>query len=192
MSTAESQPPSEPRLPIIVMGVSGSGKTTVGKALARASGLPFFDGDDLHTPQARAKMAAGVALDDADRWPWLERIGACLADAAAHPAGVIIACSALRRIYRDRLRASAGPMLRFVYLEGGEALMRQRVARRKGHYMPASLVESQFAALEPPAGEGGVVTMAADAELSQAIPRILSKIRTAKSKTHSQILRDNH
>ena len=176
MSTAASQPQSSARLLVVVMGVSGSGKTTVGKALAASAGLRFIDGDDLHSDAARAKMAAGFALDDSDRAPWLDRIGARLADASADPAGLIVACSALRRAYRDRLRAAA-PGLQFLFLDGDMALMQQRVGRRAGHFMPASLVDSQFAALEPPLGEKGVTNLAADAELSAALPELLDQLR---------------
>jgi gluconokinase len=157
------------RFAVVVMGVSGSGKTTAGIALAKRRGVPFLDGDDLHTPEARAKMTAGIALDDADRAPWLDRIGRTLADAEGYPQGVVIACSALKHAYRDRLRAIVGASLRFLFLKGDKALMRSRVAGRKGHYMPASLVDSQFAALESPEGEGDVVTIAADADLAQTL-----------------------
>jgi gluconokinase len=176
MSTAASRPRSEPRFAVIVMGVAGCGKTTFGGALAKAEGLPFFDGDEFHSPEARAKMSAGVALGDSDRAPWLERIGASLADARARPEGAVMACSALRRAYRDRLRALVGPDLRFIFLEGDKALMLRRVAERRGHYMPASLIDSQFAALEPPAGEDDVVTLAADASLAQALPEALRRL----------------
>jgi gluconokinase len=176
MSTAASRHPSERRFTLIVMGVSGSGKTTFGLALAEAKSVPFFDGDDLHTPAARAKMTAGIALNDADRAPWLDRIGAELADTAAHPRGAIVACSALRRAYRDRLRAAVGRDLRFVFLDGDKELMRRRVADRRGHYMPASLIDSQFAALEPPSGEDDVATIAADASLAVALPEALRKL----------------
>ena len=161
------------------MGVSGSGKTYVGTAIARALNIPFFDGDDLHSPEARAKMTAGVALNDEDRAPWLDRIGALLADAAAHPEGVVVACSALRRVYRDRLRAAAGPGLRFLFLKGDKDLMRARVAGRKNHYMPASLVDSQFAALESPEGEGDVVTIPADADLAQTLGATIGRLASA-------------
>lgn len=164
------------RLPLVVMGVSGAGKTFVGEAIARATGLPFFDGDDLHSPEARAKMTAGIALNDADRAPWLGRIGALLADAAAHPDGAIVACSALRRAYRDRLRAAAGPSLRFLFLKGDKALMRARVAGRKNHYMPASLIDSQFATLESPEGEPDVVTAPADMDLPRDLHATIARI----------------
>ncbi len=163
------------RAAIVVMGVAGSGKTTVGKRLAKRLGAEFIDGDDLHTAAARAKMGAGHALDDADRWPWLDRIAAALADPAA-PRGKVVACSALKRAYRDRLRAGVGTTLRFVYLEADPDLMRARVAGRRGHYMPASLVDSQFAALEPPIGEADVVTLAADADLDVAIPQLAGEL----------------
>jgi gluconokinase len=173
MSMAASRPQSDKRLALIAMGVSGSGKTTFGKALAQALGLPFYDGDDFHVPEARAKMAAGIPLTDSDRAPWLDRIGAALADFSAHPRGAIIACSALRLIYRDRLRAAVGPDLRFLFLDGDKALMRKRVAERRGHYMPASLIDSQFATLERPDGEAGVVTLAADAGVEDLVSEAL-------------------
>jgi gluconokinase len=163
------------RVAIVVMGVSGAGKTTVGKRLAERLGVEFIDGDDLHSAAARAKMAAGRALDDADRWPWLDRIAATLADPAA-PRGRVVACSALRRAYRDRLRAGVGTGLRFVYLEADPDLMRTRVAGRRGHYMPASLVDSQFATLEAPVGEPDVVTIGADADLDVAIPQLAAEL----------------
>ena len=167
--------PGPRRVAVVVMGVSGAGKTTVGKRLAERLGVEFIDGDDLHSAEARAKMAAGHALDDADRWPWLDRIAAALADPTA-PRGRVVACSALRRAYRDRLRAGAGPDLRFVYLEADPDLMRARVANRRGHYMPASLVDSQFATLEPPVGERDVITIGADADLDSAIPKLAEEI----------------
>jgi gluconokinase len=175
MATTPPQTGSD-RPALIVMGVSGSGKTTVGLRLAKICGLEFVDGDDLHSPQARAKMASGAPLTDEDRWPWLDRIGGALADPDKHPAGLIVACSALRRIYRDRLRARVGPALRFLFLAGDKTLMRERVSRRKGHYMPASLVDSQFAALEDPSGESDVVTLAADADLDRALPKTLRRL----------------
>jgi gluconokinase len=181
MSTAESQLLSEARLTIVVMGVSGCGKTTAGQALAKALSLTFYDGDDLHSHEARAKMGQGIALGDEDRAPWLDRIGAVLADEGQHPRGAIIACSALRRAYRDRLRMRIGPSLRFLFLAGDMALMRDRVARRQGHYMPASLIDSQFAALESPEAESDVVTLAADADIEKALPSVISRLSTRHS-----------
>jgi len=164
---------------VVVMGVSGAGKTTFGRPLANVLGADFIDGDDLHSDAARTKMSAGHPLDDSDRWPWLDRIGAALKEDRGGR-GAVAACSALRRAYRDRLRAGVGPRLRFVYLKASPELMRARVAGRKGHFMPASLVDSQFAALEPPDGETDVVTVPADADLASArspdIARVLAFI----------------
>jgi gluconokinase len=173
MSTAAS-PPASDRLAIVVMGVSGSGKTTVGLRLAAALRADFVDGDDLHTDAARAKMASGAALTDDDRWPWLDRVGAVLAEGPR----TVVACSALRRAYRDRLRAAAGSRLRFVYLAADAETMRARVAARKGHYMPASLVDSQFAALEPPSGEPDVIATPANADLGATIPPLAARLAT--------------
>jgi gluconokinase len=167
MSMAASPPASKP-LAIVVMGVSGAGKTTVGLRLAEALGAAFIDGDDLHTEAARAKMKLGAALTDDDRWPWLDRVGAALAKGPRK----IVACSALRRAYRDRLRAAAGAELRFVYLEATPEEMRARVAARRDHYMPASLVPSQFAALEPPVGESDVIVASAAMDLETEIQRL--------------------
>jgi gluconokinase len=130
---------------IVVMGVTGSGKSTVGMALAERLAVPFGDADDFHSAANVAKMASGVPLDDSDRLPWLRAIGTWL---AAHATtGAVASCSALKRSYRDVLRESA-PAVRFVHLRGDPATARLRVAGRPGHFMPASLVASQFAALE--------------------------------------------
>lgn len=136
-------------LRIVVMGVSGSGKSTVGRALAEALGLRFVEGDELHPPANVARMAAGVPLTDADRHDWLGAIAARLAAAAARDEGLVVSCSALRRTYRERLRAAA-PGLRFVYLHGTSELLAGRLTARRGHYMPASLLQSQLQTLEPP------------------------------------------
>jgi gluconokinase len=134
---------------VVLMGVSGSGKTAVGTRLARALGAEFAEGDDYHPPANVAKMRSGEPLDDADRQPWLEalsrEIGAWL-DAGKT---VVLACSALKQRYRDVLKAGR-PGVRFVFLKGDEALIRKRLDGRRGHYMPASLLQSQFAALEEP------------------------------------------
>lgn len=127
------------------MGVSGSGKSTVGAALAARLGVPFVDGDDLHPAANVDRMRAGEPLTDEDRRPWLDAVGAWL---AAHPDGGVTACSALRRSYRDRLRAHA-PSTWFVHLDGDPALVAERQAARRGHFMPASLQASQQATLEP-------------------------------------------
>lgn len=133
-------------LRLVVMGVSGCGKSTVGHALAARLGLPMIDGDDLHLPESIARMQAGQPLEDADRWPWLDRIGQRLADSSA---GLVVACSALRRSYRDRIRKHAAGV-RFVFLDGAFELVAQRLAQRTGHYMPPALLDSQFRTLERP------------------------------------------
>ncbi len=138
--------------PVVVMGVSGSGKTRIGTLLAARLGVTFVDGDDLHPPENVAAMAAGRPLDDALRAPWLDRVGSWLVE---HPDGVV-ACSALRRAYRDRLR-SWSPGAVFVHLDGPVALVRSRMEGRS-HFMPPSLLGSQVATLEPLAeDEAGVV-----------------------------------
>ncbi|WP_432727085.1 gluconokinase [Variovorax sp. W6] len=150
------------RLPVVVMGVSGTGKSSVAAGLAHLLGVPWVDGDDLHSPEAVARMRAGLPLGDEDRWPWLDRVGACLADSTAAPRGVVVACSALRRAYRDRLRA-ASPDLRFVFLDGPPELVRQRMEQRTGHYMPPALLDSQLLTLEKPdGGEPDVLHTAID------------------------------
>ena len=135
---------------VVLMGVCGCGKTTVGRALAQELGWTFVEGDDLHPPENVAKMASGSALTDDDRWPWYDRIVLELRRLADHGRHVVLACSALKQAYRDRL-VRAGDV-RFVYLKGDAATIEPRLAGRKGHFMPASLLASQFAALEEPAG----------------------------------------
>lgn len=127
------------------MGVSGSGKSTVGAALARRLAVPFIDADTLHPPANIAKMTAGEPLDDDDRRPWLERVGEWLAD---HRDGAVASCSALKRKYRDQLRAHC-PEVEFLHLAGSPELIGGRLAARSGHFMPAALLRSQFDALEP-------------------------------------------
>ena len=140
---------------VTVMGVSGSGKTTVGAALAQRLHVPFADGDDFHPAENVAKMSAGIPLTDADRLPWLRALAAWLREHSA--TGGVLSCSALRRSYRDILREGASTV-RFVHLDGSPEVVARRVAGRPGHFMPATLVESQFATLEPlAADEAGVV-----------------------------------
>ncbi|MDQ2734620.1 MAG: gluconokinase [Pseudomonadota bacterium] len=148
-STAPRALVAPPRVALVVMGVSGSGKSTIGAGIAESLGLHFIDGDVLHSPASVAMMQAGRPLQDDDRWPWLDRIGACVADAARWPRGVVVACSALKRAYRDRIRGAA-PGVRFVFLDGTEALIHSRLAGRSGHYMPSALLASQLRTLEVP------------------------------------------
>jgi gluconokinase len=137
------------------MGVSGCGKSSVGAALGDIFGIPYRDGDTLHPPNNIAKMSAGVPLADDDRWPWLDLVSATLRAEAP----VIVGCSALRRVYRDRIRGGAGGPVIFAHLDGPRDLIAARMADRTGHYMPPSLLDSQFAALEPPAGESDAITV---------------------------------
>lgn len=130
--------------PVVVMGVSGSGKSAVGAALAARLAVPFKDGDDLHPKENAAKMARGEPLDDDDRHPWLEKVGEWLAE---HSDGGVMACSALRRRYRDQLRSHC-PDVDFLHVHGNAGLIAARQARRLGHFMPASLLPSQFLTLE--------------------------------------------
>ncbi|WP_367324302.1 gluconokinase [Streptomyces sp. HUAS ZL42] len=139
---------------VVVMGVAGTGKTTIGPLLAARLGVPYAEADDFHPPANIAKMSAGVPLDDADRWPWLDAIGAWAHGRAG--LGGVVSCSALKRSYRDRLRAAA-PGIVFVHLTGDRKLVADRMAHRRGHFMPHALLDSQFATLQPlGADEAGV------------------------------------
>ncbi|MET9363786.1 gluconokinase [Streptomyces sp. NPDC006632] len=141
-------------LTIVVMGVAGTGKTTIGPLVAARLGVPYAEGDDFHPAANVAKMSAGIALDDADRGPWLDAIGAWAHGRAG--LGGVVSSSALKRSYRDRLRAAA-PGIVFLHLTGDRALIERRMAERKGHFMPAALLDSQFATLQPlGADEAGV------------------------------------
>jgi carbohydrate kinase (thermoresistant glucokinase family) len=134
---------------VVVMGVSGCGKSTVGQALAGSLGWKFLDADDFHPPTNVAKMAAGTPLTDDDRWPWLDCVACELRAVNAAGSHAVLACSALRQAYRDRL-AAAGDV-RFVHLAGDMPTIAKRIETRRHRYMPTSLLASQFAALEPPA-----------------------------------------
>lgn len=167
------------------MGVSGSGKSTLGEALARALGLPFVEGDSLHDAHNIAKMRAGLPLDDADRAGWLEQIAARLGDRQRYPHGLVVTCSALRRVYRDRLRGATGD-LRFLFLCINAADAHQRLQRRAHHFMPASLVPSQFATLEPPGpGETDSVTLDAGAAPASVLASALQALRPGQSAPQS-------
>lgn len=152
----QSHLPSGPPLLVVVMGVSGSGKTLLGTSLARALGGRFVEGDEHHPAANIARMADGIPLRDDDRWAWLDALGAEIAAAAAAGVTLVVACSALKRVYRDRLRAAAGG-LRFVFLDVDRVTAGVRVAARKRHFMPASLVDSQFADLERPGADEAAI-----------------------------------
>lgn len=156
---------------IVVMGVSGAGKSTIGRALAERLGVEFIEGDKLHPAANRERMAAGRPLDDDHRSEWLDAIAEKIADRSASQVGVVISCSALRASYRDRLR-QAGP-LRFVFLNPDTAELSRRVDRREHEYMPAELLGSQIAALEPPDGEPDAVTVAPSAEIAATVEQVI-------------------
>jgi gluconokinase len=140
---------------VVVMGVAGVGKTAVGKRVARTLGLPFHDADDFHPDANRRKMAAGVPLTEADRRPWLEVLARRMTEWEAE-GGAVVACSALRRRHRDLLAAASPGAVRFVFLDAPVEILRARLAKRRGHYMPASLLDSQLATLDPPGPEEAI------------------------------------
>ena len=156
---------------IVIMGVSGCGKSSVGAALGERLGIPYRDGDDLHPAANVEKMRAGIPLSDADRWPWLDRVARVLHDDAP----VIVGCSALRRAYRDRIRSTAGGAVRFVHLTGSREVIATRMAARTGHYMPTALLDSQFATLEPPAPDEAL-TLDIAASMGALVDAILADI----------------
>lgn len=153
---------------LVVMGVSGCGKSHVGAAIAQRLGLPLVEGDDFHPEANRQRMQAGMALTDADRSGWLDVLGAQL---ARHPGGAVLTCSALKRDYRDRLRAAATG-LRFAWLDLDRDAAAARVAQRSAHFFPAGLVATQFEALEPPLGEPGVLRLDALAPSAQLVAQV--------------------
>lgn len=150
---------------VVVMGVAGCGKSLVGARLAAALALPLIEGDDFHPPGNIAKMRQGVPLEDADRTEWLRELGVQL---QAHPAGAVLTCSALKRAYRDALRAAV-PDLRFLHLSLTPHQALERVASRTDHFYPPSLVASQFEALEPPQGEPGVLCVDASTHVDRIV-----------------------
>lgn len=155
---------------VVVMGVAGCGKSTVADMLAAELGAALIEGDEHHPPSSQEKMRNGIALLDSDREPWLDKLGTLLAQA---PGSAVLACSALKRSYRDRLRAAV-PGLRIVYLEISLADAHCRVAARKGHYFPPGLVVSQFASLEAPVGEMGVLQLPAHQPLDVQAATIMA------------------
>ena len=160
---------------VLVMGVAGVGKTTIGAALARELGWRFIDADDYHPPENVAKMKAGIPLEDADRWPWLARLNKELKERES----AVLACSALRTAYRERLSQDI-PRFTTVYLHGSFELIRARMETRRHRYMPATLLQSQFATLEPP-GEAIAIDVAASTEA--CVAAIVARLRQASSPT---------
>ncbi len=165
---------AKPHPLIVVMGVSGAGKSTIGAGLAASLAVPFVDADDLHPVANVEKMAAGIPLSDDDRWPWLDRVGAELSARAA--TGAVIACSALKRVYRDAIRVRA-PTALFVLLSGTHELLAARMARRENHFMPPALLASQLETLEQLAdGEHGMVVRV-DRDPEHIVAAVLERLR---------------
>jgi gluconokinase len=164
----QAMPASDRNDACVVMGVAGCGKTLVGSALAQTLGWTYVEGDLLHPPANVQRMASGLPLTDEHRWGWLDAIGQEIAHSQQHGAGAVAACSALKRAYRDRLRRYSRRLL-FVYLEIDRETAAERVAARKGHFMPASLVDSQFAALEPPGRGEMAVTLDARRPVAELV-----------------------
>lgn len=182
MSTALFPAPSEPHLVpariVIVMGVASSGKSAVGKALARRLHAPFLDGDGYHPPANKEKMRAGIPLVDADRWPWLDTLARALHE-AAEPKGVAVgACSALKRSYRDFLTEKAGEPILFVHLAGDIETIRERIAARRHEFMNPKLLDSQFATLEVPGPDENAISL----PIEEPIEAIAA--RAANAMTH--------
>jgi gluconokinase len=169
---------------LVVMGVAGCGKSSLGQLCAEALGLPLLEGDDFHSESNVAKMRSGTPLSDEDRAAWLDTLAAQL---QAHPQGVVLTCSALKRRYRDRLRA-ATPGLRFVFLDLTQDQARERVAARPAHLFPVSLVASQFAALEDPRQEPGVLPLDATQSLDDLGSAVVRWVRSAAAAANPQSL----
>lgn len=157
-------------LSLVIMGVAGCGKTLVGEALHSSIGLTFVDGDSLHPPANIQKMSAGIPLQDADRWPWLTLVGQRI---GASSAPMAIGCSALKRSYRDHIRLAADERIGFVYLAGERSVIEKRMQARQGHFMPTSLLDSQFATLEPLQDDEFGITI----NIDQPPARIVDSVR---------------
>ena len=164
---------------IIVFGVSGAGKTTVGKLLARESGWHFVEADDFHSAANIEKMRSGRPLTDEDRWPWLERLREEIKRMVATSKNAVVACSALKRAYRDRLRV--GNEVKFVFLRGDYALVEKQLRSRRGHFMNAALLQSQFDYLEEPQADEHALTVALGRMPEEIVEEIEAKLRLAKS-----------
>lgn len=156
---------------IVVMGVAGSGKTTIASGLAEKLGVPFVEGDSLHPIANVKKMAGGVPLTDDDRWPWLEAIGERMEVERVTGHGVVVSCSALRHVYRDCLRKKVHGKVHFILLDGSRELITDRMKQRKGHFMPPALLDSQFATLEKPTPDEHAVIL----DISHPVPALLAE-----------------
>jgi gluconokinase len=163
---------------IVVMGVAGSGKTTIGEKLAEQLGWAYEDGDRFHPKANVEKMSAGHPLTDEDRWPWLQAIADEIDRVCSRAGHVVISCSALKRRYRDVLVHGRGDV-RIVYLDGTQDLIARRLAARKGHFMPPTLLESQFKTLQPPGPDENPITVSIDAPVEEIVDDIVRKLAPA-------------
>ena len=165
---------------LVVMGVSGSGKSTVAELLAGQLGWDYLEGDDLHPAANVAKMSAGIPLDDDDRWPWLDKIADWIVAHQIQDRPGVVTCSALKRSYRDRLTAKSALPDRqstiFVYLEGSREAIAARLAARSGHFMPTALLDSQFAALEPPQADENALVIGLDGTPTEQVAEIIQRL----------------
>ena len=169
---------------VVVMGVSGCGKSLFGAALAKAMGAAFAEGDSYHPAANIARMSSGLALRDEDRWGWLDAIADEIAEADRNGRALVVTCSALKRAYRDRLRLASG-RISFVYLDVGRDTAAARVAGRKGHFMPASLIDSQFAALEPPTPDEKAIAVDASRDPGELVGEVLSALAGPLPASHT-------
>lgn len=158
---------------IVIMGVSGSGKSTIGSAIGVDLNVPFLDGDHYHTPEAVEKMRSGQPLIDDDRWPWFMRLTDAMKKAADQRGKSVTACSALKRVYRDYMVEKAGEPIAFIHLQGTKQVIAKRQADRPGHYMPAALLDSQFAALEEPGNDENVLNISVDQPVKAIVDEAL-------------------
>lgn len=162
---------------VIVMGVCGSGKTTIAKAIASKLELPFLEGDDYHPPSNVEKMSNAIELNDADRWPWLDLLGMALKKKNnSVKSGVIASCSALKRSYRERLTGSSDALILFVFLGGSRQTLLNRMLSRKDHYMPSSLLDSQLDTLEKPENDELALTVSIEKSIDEIVEEVLLKI----------------
>ena len=160
---------------IVVMGVAGSGKTTIASGLAEKLGVPFVEGDSLHPAANVKKMSSGMPLTDEDRWPWLKAIGERMEVERLTGHGVVVSCSALKHTYRDCLRTEVHGKVRFILLDGSRELISDRMKKRKGHFMPPALLDSQFATLQKPDADEHAVVL----DISRTVPELLSQAAAA-------------
>lgn len=172
-------PPRDHPQPILLMGVSGAGKTVIGRRLAGRLDVPFLDADDLHSPANVERMRTGTPLTDADRGPWLQAVAAEIGRATTASGGIVVACSALKRAYRDRLRAAA-PSLRVIHLTAATDLIRRRLEARAGHFMPATLLDSQLATLEPPVADERPIVVDVSPPVDAVVAEIMAALDSAR------------